>query len=55
MFKSLRTDKKGWFSGTYRLRVRRPGVLLKIRAIVPSEAGYGYLGARSRAVSLRVR
>jgi hypothetical protein len=55
MFESLRTDEKGGFSGTYRLRVRRPGVVLKIRAIVPSEAGYGYLGARSRAVSLRVR
>ena len=54
-FKNLRTDKKGRFSGTYRLRVRRPGVVLKVRAIVPSEAGYGYLGSRSRAVTLRVR
>jgi hypothetical protein len=55
VFKSLRTDKKGRFSGTYRLRVRRPGVVLKVRAIVPSEAGYGYLSSRSRAVTLRVR
>jgi hypothetical protein len=54
-FKNLRTDKKGRFSGTYRLRVRRPGVVLKVRAIVPSEAGYGYLGSSSRAVTLRVR
>ena len=54
-FKNLRTDKKGRFSGTYRLRVRRPGVVLKVRAIVPSETGYGYLGSRSRAVTLRVR
>ena len=54
-FKNLRTDKKGRFSGAYRLRVRRPGVMLKVRAIVPSEAGYGYLGSRSRAVTLRVR
>ena len=54
-FKNLRTDKKGRFSGAYRLRVRRPGVVLKIRAIVPSESGYGYLSSRSRAVTLRVR
>ena len=55
VFKNVRTDKQGRFSGTYRLRVRRPGVVLKVRALVPSEAGYGYLGSRSRAVSLRVR
>lgn len=54
-FKTLRTDTKGRFSGTYRLRVRRPGVVLKVRAIVPSESGYGYLSSRSRAVTLRVR
>jgi hypothetical protein len=54
-FKSLRTDRKGGFSGTYRLRVRRPGVLLKVRAVVPTESSYGYLASRSRAVSLRVR
>ena len=55
LFETLRTDKKGRFSGTYRLRVRRPGVVLKIRAVVPSEAGYGYLSSRSRSVALRVR
>ena len=54
-FKHLRTDRRGRFSGTYRLRVRRPGVALKIRALVPIEGGYGYLSARSRAVTLRVR
>ena len=54
-FKSLRTDRKGRFSGAYRLRVRRPGVTLKIRAVVRSEGGYGYLSSRSRAVTLRVR
>jgi len=54
-FKRLRTDKMGRFAGTYRLRVRRPGVVLKIRAVVPSEVGYGYLKSRSRAVTLRVR
>jgi hypothetical protein len=54
-FKSLRTDRRGGFSGSYRLRVRRPGVMLKIRAVVPSEPGYGYVSSRSRAVTLRVR
>ena len=55
VFQTLRTDREGRFSGTYRLRVRRPGVRLKVRAIVPRENGYGYLGSRSRAVTLRVR
>lgn len=54
-FVRLRTDRKGRFSGAYRLRVRRPGVTLKVRALVPSEGGYGYLLSRSRAVALRVR
>lgn len=54
-FRSLRTDRNGRFSGTYRLRVRRPGVVLKIRALVPSENGYGYVSSRSRSVALRVR
>lgn len=54
-FKTLQTDAKGRFAGTYRLRVRRPGVVLKVRAVVPRETGYGYLGSRSRAVTLRVR
>jgi hypothetical protein len=54
-FETLRTDRRGRFSGTYRLRVRRPGVTLKVRAFVPLEGGYGYLGSRSRAVTFRVR
>ena len=54
-FKTIRTDRRGRFSGTYRLRVRRPGVRLKVRAVVPRQTGYGYLGSRSRAVVLRVR
>lgn len=54
-FKTLRTHRNGRFSGTYRLRVRRPGVRLKIRALVPREDGYGYVSSRSRAVTFRVR
>lgn len=54
-FKSLRTDRRGRFSGSYRLRVRRPGVTLKIRVLVRAQGGYGYLTSRSGAVTLRVR
>ena len=54
-FKTLRTRRSGGFAGTYRLRARRPGVLLKIRAVVPSEPGYGYVSSRSKAVAVRVR
>jgi hypothetical protein len=54
-FRSLRTDRKGRFSGSYSLQVRRPGVVLKVRAAVLAESGYGYISARSRAVTLRVR
>lgn len=54
-FRSLRTNAKGRFSDTYRLRVHRPGVRLRVRAVVRSEGGYGYLSSRSRAVTLRVR
>lgn len=54
-FRILRTDRNGRFSGTYQLRVRRPGVLLQVRAVVPKEDGYGYLSSGSRPVALRVR
>lgn len=54
-FAHLRSGRNGRFSGTYRLRVRRPGVRLKIRAVVPTDKGYGYLTGRSRAITLRVR
>jgi hypothetical protein len=54
-FATLRTRRSGAFSGTYRLRIRRPGVRLKIRAVVPAEDGYGYLTSRGQAVTLRVR
>lgn len=54
-FRRLRTDRQGRFSGTYRLRVRRPGVRLQVRLLVPSESGYGYVASRSRTVTLRVR
>jgi len=55
VFRSLRTSRDGRFSGSYRLPIRRPGVKLEIRAYVPVERGYPYLGGRGRAVRLRVR
>ena len=54
-FKTLRTSRSGRFAGTYRLRVRRPGILLKIRGVVPHEPGYGYVSSRSKSVAVRVR
>ena len=54
-FARLRTNGKGTFAGTYRLPVRRPGVVLKIRAVVPAQRGYPYLSYRGRPVALRVR
>jgi hypothetical protein len=54
-FANLRTTRKGGFSGTYRLPIRRPGVKLRIRAFVLTKDGYPYLSSRSGAVTLRVR
>jgi hypothetical protein len=54
-FANLRTTRKGGFSGTYRLPIRRPGVKLRIRAFVLTKDGYPYLSSRSGVVTLRVR
>jgi hypothetical protein len=54
-FAKLRTDRKGRFSGSYRLAIHRPGVRLQIRAVVPTERGYPYLSCHSRPIRLRVR
>jgi hypothetical protein len=53
-FVATRTDRQGRFSGRYRLPVRRPGVKLQIRAVVPTERGYPYLGYVGKPVVLRV-
>jgi hypothetical protein len=42
-FATRRATRRGEFSGTYRLRVHRPGVRLQFRVHVPSEAGYPYV------------
>ena len=54
-FATLRTDRRGRFSGSYRLSVRRPGVKLQIRVVVPAERGYPYLGYKGRPITVRVR
>jgi len=54
-FATYRTDRNGRFAGSYRLPVRRPGVRLQIRVVVPTERGYPYLSFSGRPVSLRVR
>lgn len=53
-FAQLRTDKRGRFSGRYRLRVYRPGVRLQFRARIPAERGYRYLTGLSGVVTRRV-
>jgi len=47
-FASRRVRQSGRFAGSYRLRVRRPGVTLQFRAIVTEARGYPYERARQR-------
>lgn len=54
-FASVRTNRRGRFSGRYRLPVRRPGIRLHIRVVVPTERSYPYAAFSGRPVTLRVR
>lgn len=54
-FAVRRTSRKGRFSGSYRLRVRRPGVRLQVRMVIPGRKSYPYATTHGRRVSLRVR
>ena len=54
-FSAARTDAVGRFSGRYRLSVRRPGIKLEIRVVLPTERTYPYLSFRGRPITLRVR
>jgi len=54
-FATERTNRVGRFSGRYRLPVRRPGVRLQIRVVVPAEKSYPYASSRGRPITLRVR
>lgn len=49
------TRKSGRIRGRYRLRVRRPGVRLQFRMVVPSESGYPFEASTSPVVTKRVR
>ena len=51
-FATRRTDRRGRFAGTYRLPLRRPGVKLQIRVVVPTEKSYPYATYR---VATRLR
>lgn len=54
-FATRRADRRGRFSGTYRLRVRRPGVRLQFRVRIPKEERYPYAASAGRAVTRTVR
>ncbi|HUR87270.1 MAG TPA: hypothetical protein VMY78_18220 [Solirubrobacteraceae bacterium] len=54
-FARRRADRKGDFGGTYRLRVRRPGVRLQFRVVVPRQSGYPFGTFVGRPVSRIVR
>jgi hypothetical protein len=50
-FATRRADRRGGFAGTYRLRIRRPGVRLQFRVRVPAENGYPFVAHAGRAVT----
>jgi hypothetical protein len=50
-FAKRRTDRRGTFAGTYRLRVHRPGVRLQFRVRVPAEDGYPFVAHAGRALA----
>lgn len=54
-FAQRRTNRRGGFSGTYRLRVHRPGVRLQFRVRIPSQRGYPYATNTGNPVAKRVR
>lgn len=54
-FAIRRSDRLGRFSGSYRLRVRRPGVRLQFRVRIPKQRGYPYAAAAGRALTRTVR
>ena len=49
-FAKRRTSRRGKYSGTYRLRIHRPGVRLQFRVRVPTEPGYPFVAHAGRAL-----
>jgi len=54
-FATRRDRQAGRFSGTYRLRVRRPGVVLQFRVVISKAAGFPYEVGTSPTVTRTVR
>lgn len=54
-FAMKRTDRSGRFAGSYRLRIRRPGVQLQFRVRVPKQHGYPYARGTGPVVTRTVR
>src|SRR5262249_44724185 len=54
-FKTLRTDSKGHYSGTYRFTQTTGTVRYSFRATVPDQAGYPYLKGSSDVRQVKVR
>ena len=54
-FASRTVRRPGRFTGTYRLRVRRPGVALQFRAVIAKAPGYPYEAGVSATITRRVR
>lgn len=54
-FANRRIPRTGRFTGTYRLRVRRPGVALQFRAVIPAARSYPYAAGTSPVVTRLVR
>jgi hypothetical protein len=50
-FAKRRTNDRGIYAGTYRLRIHRPGVRLQFRVVVPKERGYPFVAHAGRAVA----
>ena len=54
-FARRRADRDGDFGGTYRLRVRRPGVRLQFRIVVPRQRGYSFVPHAGQPLTRTVR
>ena len=50
----LRTRTGGAFSYRHALRAARPGERIRVRAVVPGERGFPYLGSASRTQTVRI-
>jgi uncharacterized protein YfaS (alpha-2-macroglobulin family) len=54
-FRTLRTDSQGWWRLRYRFTRTACHTRYRLRAHIPTEAGYPFAAGRSRARSVLVR